>query len=52
MDEHGGKEDMVPDDSAVSKSERPSVLNRLKEAKEKVEKASVDNLFEKFEIIL
>ena len=37
MDEHGGKEDMLPDDSAVPKSERPSVLEKLKAAKERID---------------
>ena len=37
MDEHGGKEDMLTDDSAVSKSKRPSVLEKLKSAKEKTD---------------
>ncbi len=41
MDEHGGKEDMLPDESASAKSERPSVLNKLKEAKEKIDKSAV-----------
>ncbi len=42
MDEHGGKEDMLPDESASAKSERPSVLNKLKEAKKLVEKPLFD----------
>ena len=37
MDEHGGKEDMLTDDSAVAKSERPSVLEKLKAAKERID---------------
>ena len=37
MDEHGGKEDMLTDDSTVSKSERPSVLEKLKAAKERID---------------
>lgn len=37
MDEHGGKEDMLMDDSAVAKSERPSVLEKLKAAKERID---------------
>ena len=41
MDEHGGKEDMLPDESASAKSERPSVLSKLKEAKEKIDKFAV-----------
>ena len=49
MDEHGGKEEMLPDESASAKSERPSVLSKLKEAKDKVQVTAVPKPVKKLE---